>query len=506
MVSDISLTGLSANDPVPGEYIEVNFAQGDASLGTGVYNAIVMGGMTPSGAADFSVVYGPSTPFQLTSESDAITLFGEGSELHRMIRRFLKVNKTTPLYAIAVDDGYGTGALRAEGEITLTGSATSGGVLRVFVDDEFVDVGFVSGDSLTDIAIDAVVNVNSKSHWPCFAQSSLGVITLFTKQAGDRSNQHRFFAQVRPITGSGLSVTPVVSTLFTGGTVQDDNTDALAAILPDRFYYIVSAANDTTQVGDLLDQVDSQSLPITGIRQRVFCGKTAALSNAIALTTSLNGARAEVQWLKESDMCGAELAANNAAVYALYEAPSVPKLNFDSFGDDASTSISWFVKAPLSGAKPSRAEIFAALNAGVTPIGVRTTGSTYLVKRITSRYLNGAVVDYRIRDAHKVTVCDRYADDLIAKAAATLRGKQAGDDPVKNSPVPPDQVVTPRIIKASIDRLTDDYAEDALVQNADAIKAGTIVLRGPATRMSARIPLQPVDILDQVAFKVDQVG
>jgi phage tail sheath gpL-like len=499
----INLIGLSVNDPVPGEYIQVDFAQGDASLGSGILGAVLVGNKLSTGVASNSVIYGPATPDSMTSESDAIALFGAGSELHRMVRRFLKVNKTTPLHAIAVAEG--ASAVKATGTITLTNTATSSGALRIFVDDEFVDVGFITGDTPTLIATAAVVAINGKSHWSCTATNVAGVITLTQKQGGVRGNLHRYFAKLLPLTGITTTVTPTASTLFSGGSVADDNTAALGVLAPLRFYYIVSAANDATQLGDLLDQVDIQANPVSGIRQRVFGAFTGSVSNAIALSTALNGARAEVPWLKESDMVPAELASNNAAVYSLFEAGEKPMLNFDFFGDDAVTSQYWFVKAPLSGAVPSRAEILAALNAGVTPIGVRASGSTYLVKRITTRFLNGAIVDYRVRDAHKVTVCDRFADDLGAKLAATMRQKQAGDDPIDNEPGNPD-IITPRVLKASIARLVLDYAESALVQNPDVINANIQVDRGPATRLSARIPLQPVDILDQIALKVEQVS
>jgi phage tail sheath gpL-like len=504
MVASISLTGLASNDPVPGEYAEIAFAQGEASLGTATYATLLIGGkLSTASATTDTVVYGPDTAVSMTSESDAISLFGAGSELHRMVRRFLAVNTTSPLYAIAVADGYG--AVQATGTVTVTGTATSGGSIRVFVADEFVDVGFVTGDTPTDIAADLEIAVNSKTHWPCTADANAGVLTLTAKQPGERGNFTRYFAQVLPTT-AGVSATPVASSAMTGGSVADSNATALATISPERYYYIVSAAQDSTQLSALLSQVNTQALPVTGIRQRVFGGSVDTLANTITVVNNLNGARAEMIWLYQSDVVPGELAANNAAVYALEEAPAVPRCNFDSYGDDARTASNWKIKAPLSGAKPTRSQIFAALNAGVTPIGVRKN-STYLVSRITTRYLNGATVDYRIRDAHKVTVCDRYVDDLIAKAAASLRGKTIANDPVRNEPTPGPSVVTPRVVKALIDRLSQDYAENDLLQNVTEVKANTQVIReaAPTTRMSARIPLQPIDVLHQVAFLVDQL-
>ncbi len=181
MVASISLTGLASNDPVPGEYAEIAFAQGEASLGTATYSSILIGGKLSTGSATAdTVVYGPDTAVSMTSETDAIALFGAGSELHRMVRRFLAVNTTTPLYAIAVSDGYA--AVQATGTVTISGTATSGGAIRVFVADEFVDVGFVTGDTASDIAADLEVAINAKLHWPCTADAFSGTVTLTATQ------------------------------------------------------------------------------------------------------------------------------------------------------------------------------------------------------------------------------------------------------------------------------------------------------------------------------------
>lgn len=503
-MTSISLVGLSASDPVPGEYVEVNFAQGEASAGTGTYAALLIGGMLSTGTATpDTVIYGPDTTVSMATEAEAISLFGAGSELHRQWRRFVAVNQTTPLYALAVSEGTTPGA--ATGTITFATTATSAGTARIYVGDEFVDIGISTGDSPTVSAAAAVKAINGKTHWPVTAGNSSGVVTITSKQKGLRANFIRYFAQIKP-SGIGTTVTPTASTLTSGGTVSDDLTTALTTIVARRFYYLVPAAEDATQLGALLSQVATQALAVTGIRQRVVAGSVDTLANGITLTTAMNGTRAEVSWLAQSDVPPCELAANAAAVYTLEEAPLVPRLNFSGYGDDAASSANWKIKAPLSGAAPTRSQILAALNAGLTPIGVRN-GRTYLVKRITTRFLSGSTVDYRARDAHKVTVCDRYADDLLVKAASQLRGKSIGDDPKKNESLP-GTVITPRVVKAMINRLTRDYGEDGLVQRVAEIILGTIVQRetSPATRMSAQIPLQPIDILDQVAMQVNQVA
>lgn len=502
-MSDIQLTGLSTSDPVPGEYVEVAFSQGPASLATSTDKVLFMGGMLSSGAGSASVVYGPDTAIPMTSADDAALLFGLGSELHRQIKRFMKLNPTTPVYAIAIAEGASPSA--ATGTITIVTTATGPGTLRIYCEDEFVDVGYTTGDTPTVIAAAAVIQVNAKSHWPVTAANSAGVITLTTKQKGLRANWTRYFARMIPFTGSGSTVSPTTSTLMTGGTVSDDNTAALAVVVAQKFYYIVPAAVDSTQLARLLAQVTSQALPINGIRQRVVWGSTDSIANTITIVDTLNSARSEVAWQFDGDIHPSELAAILAAAYTLYEAPSVPRLNFNFYGQNDGEP--WGVKAPLSGSVPTRSQVAAALNAGVSPLSVQGPNA-YLVKRVTNRYKLGALLDYRIRDPHKVLISDRYADSLITKSALQLRGKEIGDDPKKNEPTPGPRVVTPRVVKAMVDGLTDFYAGNDLLQNVPAIKAQTVVMRdsGNSTRMGARVPLQPIDILDQMAFRVDQVA
>jgi len=499
------VTGLSANDPVPGlNLLEVNLGAGAASLGATQYSVLLMGNMT-TGVGSPGVIYGPDTTTPMTSEADAIALFGSGSELHRGVRAFLEVNTTSSLYVIAVPDSGGADGYLA---VAMSGAATASGALRIWVGEEFVDTSIVTGDSTTAIAAAAAANINGKTHWAVTALASGGGLQISCKQSGPRGNDIRVLPQI--IGNSiGVTVSPTVSTALSGGATLDDNTAALAAIEPDRFYYIVSAASDATQVGALLSQVNTQALPLNGNRQRVFCGSVASLASAITFGTGLNGARAEVAWMFQADRTPFELACSTAAAYSLREASFTSKsCNFDSFGLDEQSKALWKVKKPLSGAKPTRTQLKSALNNGLTPIAVSKSGATYIVSRATSKSQSASLPDYRIRDGHKVSVCDFFADDLILSYIAQFSGKLIGDDPVDNAPAPGPDVITPRVVKACVAALVDVYADRDLLQNRDQIKAGIQVKRGtaPTTRFSVVIPLQTCDLLHQIETSLNQVA
>lgn len=507
MSASIVLTGLAANDPVPGVYLETNFAQGEATGSSAQRAILCLANKTASGSATVdTVVYGPDTQVPLQTEADMIALGGAGSEAHRMFRRIAAVNKDTAVYWVFVTASAGTAAT---GTFVLTNAATGNGVHRTWVGDEFVETSIASGDAVDTIGAAIVVSINAKTHWPVTASydAPSDTVTLTAKNAGPRGNWIRFQCSIT--SGIGTTTGATSDAFLSGGATADSNTTALATILPKRFYYIVSAAEDATQFGALVSQVNTQAAPTTGIRQRAFAGSVDTLANATTVATGINAARAELVWSEKAPWTPAELAANAAAVYALFETSPNPRTNFASFGNDAVTTNYWKVpRSRTDTAHPTRASIKSALNNGLTPIAVNPNGTTYLVNRITSRSLSGSTADYRIRPAHKVTICDFFADDLHAKATLQNAGKRIANDPPRGARPPGPSVITPTIFQGQIFALLNDYDQNDLLQNLDQIKTGTVVQRetSPSTRMSARIPLQPIDNLEQIAVAVDQVA
>lgn len=506
MGASIVLTGLAANDPYPDTYIEVNFAQGEAAGSGSAYTMLVLANRLSTGAGTpDTVVYGPNSLVPLQTEADMIALAGAGSEAHRMFRRITKVNKDTEVNWVFVTESAGT---QATGTIVIATTATGNGNHRAWVGDEFVDTAIATGDTAISIATAICTSINAKTHWPVTAANSgTATVTLTAKQKGPRGNWIRFMAAIT--SGIGTTTTATSDAFLTSGATADSNTTALATILSKRYYYLVSAAEDATQYGALVTQVNTQAAPTTGIRQRAFAGSVDTLANATTIATGINAARAELIWSEKSPFTPAELAANCAAVYSLFETPPNPRTSFVNFGNDAVSANYWVVpRSRTDSAAPTRANIKSALNNGISPIAVNPNGTTRLVNRITTRSLSGSTADYRIRAAHKVTICDFFADDLQAKATLQNAGKRLMDDPPKGGRPPGPQVVTPSTFLGQITGLLNAYDQNDLLQNLAVIKNGVVVQRetNPSTRLTARIPLQTVDNLEQIAVAVDQVA
>ncbi len=507
-MSDLQILGVPANYPTPGVFVQVNFAQGAAAAGTSNYSAILLGNMLSTGSANVDgYVYGPDTFITMQSANDAITLFGAGSELARMVAQFLSVNKTTSLYCAPVKQSTGAQATFA---IVITGPATSGGTVRVFTPDGPVDTGFNSGDTATVIAGNMATNINGQSNLPFTATAVTGTLTLTAKQNGLRGNWLRASAIV--LNGTGVTATQGKQAFFTGGTVADTNTNVLNFLATNgqRYYYQVSAAEDATQFGALSSQINTLAQPAVGLRQRCIAASVDTLSNVDTIAVGLNNARAEIAWLQNCDKPPSELAANVSAVYTLmetYPLSANQSVNFDFFGNDSVSSQFWNIKAPLDGTAPSATTVNTALLNGVTPINVQRGGRTALVKRVTTRSLNGAVNDYRIADAGKVSICDYFSDDLFSILVQQYARKVIGNDPPQGQPYPAAGVVTPSMVRGTCINLINQYSNNGLI-NGPSVLAGLQVSRGfnPTTRMNILVQLFTADPLHQFGVLVNQVA
>jgi phage tail sheath gpL-like len=586
----VILVGLSASTPNPGTYIQVNFAAGPTGGAPVGQKALIIGNKTAAGTAVVeTTVYGPDTPVTVQTESDVITQFGAGSQMHRAWVRFNAVNKTTPVYFICAAESAGA---QATGVVVVTGTATSAGNVRFWYEDVFVDTAVNVGDTPTIIAGNIVANINNQFRWGITAANTAGVVTLTARNHGPEGNWIKVQVQAGPgFAPGGVTVTDYGSTwaattafatgtfaqpsvangyyyeASTGGTTSsspptwpttigttvtdgsvtwtcwgtlssigiaslgggataDNYTNALATVASQGFYNIISCDSDATNLGRINTQVNTQALPITGIRQRFFAGSVDTIANATTIATGLNNPRAEIIWGSCTDITPLELAANNAAIYSLFEQTGntgyryVGRLNFSLFPtanplyNDAAY---WLILGTRNGpsAGPSFVQVTSALNNGLTPIQLLLSGAAQLVKRCTTHSIltGGSTNDYRIRDAHKVAIMDAWAAAVVSVVQQQFGGKDLLDPPPPGQS--PAAFQTPNVFATNVTYignamkdLTSKMGVAGLLQYTDNTNANAIIQReqNPRTRVSASFDLVTADILDQTAIVANQVG
>lgn len=507
----ITVTGIPSGYATPGDFVEINFGVGPFGAGAG-YGALLIANRTSAGSGtDDTVVYGPNTEPPLQSEADVIAIAGPGSEAHREWRRFRAVNKTTPLSMILPADAGGTAATAT---LVLANASAGNAVLRIWVGDEAADTSITNGMAVDTLGAAAVISVNNKTHFPVTVayNSSTDTFTFTAKNTGPRGNEIRIRAAIVQGT-TATTVTPNnVSTAMTGGATSDSWTSALATILPTRYYYIVSPSTDVTgnTFDDLVTQVLAQAQPAIGIRQRVFSAAVGSQSagSTVAANSGINSTRVTIPWLQTPDWTAGEIAAQTAAVFALFE-DQLWSYNFRDFGKGTVGAVdtSQFWKLPASSVRanwPTATSIETALNNGLMAIGVTTEGVTYITRQVTTKHKSGSNFDYRARDSHIGAVLDRWVDELVLDYAARFGAKNFMNDVNPGEPLPSPNVVTPRQIKSLIFEKIDKYAGKYL-KDAQAIKDGTQVVRNSTTlsRCGARVPMRVVDLLLQNDIVID---
>lgn len=513
--------GIPSNYATPGDFLQINFGVGPGGADSGVYGILIVANKTTAGTGTVdTVVYGPGSTPTLQTEQDVITLSGSGSEAHRMWLRVRSVLdlaalvgvSAPPVYMIFPTESVGN---QAALDSLIANSSTGNATLRCYCGDDFTDVQLTSGQVVNAIGAAAVQAVNNQTRWPVTAgfNTGTGVLTLTAKQHGPRGNEIRVWFQI--IGTTATTIANNVSTPLAGGTTDDSWTTALATIQPSRYYYTIVPGTSVsgTTFDDLVTQVIGNAAPLIGLRQTVIAGYVGTQSggSTIAANAAINTERAMIAWLQSSELTAGELAAKTGAVKAVFESFDM-SWNFRDFGKGILAGIDtgrfWRVPAPQTRANwPTPTSIEAALNNGLTPIGVTTDGNTYIVRSITTRHKNGSNFDYRVRDTTIVSVADRFSDELLSDMSQSFGASKLIDDLNAGEEVPGPRVVQPKQFKALVYRHIDAHANKDL-KHAATIKSGTVVERDPSNlqRIGIRIPLQVIDLLLQSAIEIDDVS
>jgi phage tail sheath gpL-like len=527
-MADIVLQGVPSTAP-PGVYVQLNFAQGASGAPTQIYSVLFLANFTSQGSVASSFtpgqVFGPTTLVPCQTVQDAINLFGAGSGAHLMLAAFRAKNVTTPVFVAPVQPATGVAASQV---VTIVANGTGGnpaqtvGVVSYRVDGKSpAQAVFQATDTATTIATNLAAAINGNVNLPVTAASAAGVLTVTAKVVGARGNDLRGFAQV--VSGSGVTVSVTSPAFFTSGAGSDaaGYTATLAALASNGqryYYYVCEAGLDNTDgyvngIPALVQsQIDSMALPDIGLRQRALFGSNDTVAHTAAAVTEINDPRLEVIQCKNLDLTPGELAASwAAAITAIETVPlTAQDVNFDGFGADAGSQPLWSIPAPLDGSAPSSSDIQTCVVSGITSLRVAPGNTTNVVKRATTRYFTLAgssqVLDLRVTDSGKVTICDRFFDDLSALIALRYPRMMIGNDPVSGSPPPAPGVVTPSKIKNTCLEVIQTYAAAGLI-NGPATAAGLLVQRNvtPSTSIGILVPLFVADPLHTVLIMGNQL-
>ena len=532
----ISIPGLSASTKTPAVYLNVILGGPGTSAGAAPESILLIGNKLESAISaaspTISVAAGTmalATPTFCASVDDAITLCGQGSELHRMARAVFAQYPAANLFVAANAVSAGSAAAA---DLTFATTATAAFTVRLLLCDQAIEVAVSTGDTATDIATAVATAVNDAADLPYYAQFAAGVVTFTAKMAGTRGNSlivDAYFvlgttstritgsSTTSPgaTTGQWTSIGSVIGTEFplSGGTTADSIANVITAIASQRYNRIVVSSNDSTNLTRLTTHLDALAGVTVGLRQQGIGATIDTLANAITLATGQNAARLQVGFHFASKLPGPEVAAVLAAARLAGDGSVGGNLVGESADPAANLDgcqLATILAQPAALDQPTATEVESALNNGLAVLVPSTArpGFCALARSITSRSQANNVPNFAVIDTEFVTACDYVADDLQSYLATTYAGFKLGADSANGNPPLSPRVTTPSLVRAVIlDRLSAYEARSILRDVTDNL-ALLVVQADPVVsgRLNCEIPCEPVSGLHIIAGNVRQIA
>lgn len=439
----ITILGWTSDDKVPGAYTETKFGQGRLSVGSFPVKVVVTGTKLSTGSAtvdqDIVPVY---------SSDDAVTKLGAGSTATRQCLAALQVPGVN-LYAAppAIASGSPGSATLT---LTIGGSWTAGGTIKVWIGGEYVEVNVGQTDTASDAATTARLQVNALPNGLAIASGSTGAVVLTATNIGTQGNAVTVYWDMSEAP-TGLTITPSGGTLvhsrlykLAGGTGTETLANVIALLKTDVFDYIALAQNDATNLGLIKAHMTTEAGPTISHLEHAVAAVTGTLSNATGIATTLNDYRTALLWYENSETHPSELAATVGAIRNVIE-PSEPNNNYDDFPVPGAVPQRYAVDKPL------HATLKAALNNGVTPL-LEKNGVVSIVRGIVTHCLNGSTPDYRCYDWGDAVVPDRVSKELAAEWVSVFKpaNPYVGADAVGSEKDPFPGVGTPNKWNSSV--------------------------------------------------------
>jgi phage tail sheath gpL-like len=379
------------------------------------------------------------------------------------------------LSAITLDDA--GASVAAAGTATITGNATSVGVLSVNVGDQSVQVAVASGDTPTVQAAAIVAQVAKQPDLPVTAANAAGVITFTAKNKGTLGNGIRLSA-TNTATGSAIAVVAMAN-----GATDPTLATALAVVFSAGHNIICPAWNDQTNLTALRTHLDSVSGPLEQRGAIGIYGYTGTLAGSTTLAGQINSGRISGLLVPTAYENSYEIGAAYAAVVASEEDPARP-LN--------TLPLTGILANPLAN-RLSRTEQENALNNGSTPSEVGPGDKVQIVRAITTYTLDPqSVPDISLFDLTTIRTLDYVRKAVRERIALRFpREKLSGR--------------TEKKVRSEIIDVLIKLEELEIIEQVQANLAGIIIERDlqDPNRLNARIPADVVNGLHVFAGRID---
>ena len=364
--ANINFEKIPASTRKPGVYAEWNTKLAVRNLPTNRQRVLLIAQHTTNLGAVSALT-------DVYSAAEVAERYGAGSQAHLMADAAIKAYANAALSIITLADH--SAGVAASGKITITGNATTQGVLRVGIGNaDVLMVPVAAGDSADTVGKAVKAAIAAQPGLPVSAAEAAGVVTITAKNKGTEGNAIRLLAAC---TAAGISTTV---TAMASGLVNPDIAPALNAVVAEGHHIIACGINDETNLLKLRAHLDTVASPMEKRWAIGVYGQTGTLAQATTLAGRLNHGHIVSAWYRGTPSLPCELAAAFAAVMASEEDPARPlnTLALNSIGVCESKD------------KTMRTEQENALYNGVTPIETSPAGTQAQIVRAITTYTKTA--------------------------------------------------------------------------------------------------------------------
>lgn len=232
-------------------------------------------------------------PVLVSSPGMAISYFGRGSMLARMLATYRLSDPTGEVWCLPVADN-GAG-VAATGTITVGGPATAVGTINLYIAGQNVQVSVGSSDSANTIAASIASAINLVTDLPVTASPTTNVVTLTCRWKGATGNDITMQDSFRSQAGgetlpAGVILTYNGSGYLTSGATNPTLTSTITAMGDDPYDFVIHPYTDSTSLDAFSVEYGDASGRWSWSRQ-VYGHCYTALRGTLSDLTTAGGAR-----------------------------------------------------------------------------------------------------------------------------------------------------------------------------------------------------------------------
>jgi phage tail sheath gpL-like len=417
-------------------------------------------------------------------------LYGTGSELARMFKRFFDNNRISDVFGCSLDDS-GSG-VKAAGTFVIGGTATADGSFVAYVGGERVPIAVTSGMTADQVGVALAAAIQGDSEKPVTAANVGGTVTCTAKNAGEGGNGIDLRINYNAGEELPAGITCAVNGSGTQGTLNGgaNNPDIqdVIDILGDEWYNIICAPYwDATNMTAIETEMTDRFGPLRMIDGLYLTSRMGTVGTLESWGNGKNSPHVSVLHSQKIPGVSAEVASAYAGQIAK-EGQADPARPFQ-------TLELVNILPPAVEHKFTLAENNALLYDGISTFYV-DSGGKVRVQRAITQYQKNAVGadDIAYLDVNTMLTLMFMRYDFRTQILTKYSRAKLADDGVQVGPG--QQVMTPKLGKSEAINIFRGWELLGLAENIDQFKNDLICERS-ATDPNRLNWILPPDLINQ---------